>query len=314
MSLEIMKAGPFTSIQDLGRFHYQDQGVNVGGVMDSFSARLANWLVGNDENEAVMEMSMLGPTISFKGPQIIALAGSDLGASLNDQPLLTGRPIYVRSGSVLTFKGPVGGRYGYLAIRSGIDLEKVLGSYATNTRTAFGGFKGRILADGDLLSTRQSATSQDFHWSLPDDQLAGSGREIIRITRGPEWGVLPPGSSLCQDSFIVTTNSDRMGYRLQGQLPLGHKQEMISSGVTFGTIQLPADGLPIVLMADRQTIGGYPRIANVISADLPLLAQALPGEKIFFQEVSVTEAQSILFEKLNRLQILKAALFLKWRG
>lgn len=312
MSLEILQPGLLTSIQDLGRYGHQDQGINVAGVMDRTAASLANGLGGNRANEALIEMTLQGPVIFFQTSQIIALCGADLGATIDGTNVVSCKPLLVKAGSTLRFSGSSLGRYGYLAIKGGLAIPQILGSYSTHLKAGFGGFKGRPLQKGDVIATRESHDHSPGNWAIDTSPVTPGPSSVIRALKGPEWSSLPHSDLLWKTEFSLTQQSDRMGYRLTGLKDLTHQQEIISSAVSFGTVQLPPDGNPIVLMADHQTTGGYPRIAQVITVDLPALAQALPGQKIRFQEVSLKEAQELLYARHAKLEMMQQALRLKW--
>ncbi len=308
MSLEILHPGLFTSVQDLGRWGYQDQGVSVGGAMDRPAAALANVLVGNSEEMAVLEFTVRGPKVRFRSAHLIALTGADLGATLEGVPLMPGRPALARAKAVLDFAGPARGRHGYLAVAGGFVVSPLLGSCSTHLRAGFGGFQGRALQEGDVLKVPKLSVREPGRWWV--EPAAPSA--TLRVVRGPEAAWFSEVSAFLKTAFTLTPQSDRMGFRLQSRAPMYHSRQMVSSAVCYGTVQLPPDGHPIVLMADGQTTGGYPRIAQVITADLPALAQALPGAQLSFREVSANEARDILFAERARLETLKEAIRMKW--
>ncbi|HEU4963171.1 MAG TPA: biotin-dependent carboxyltransferase family protein [Bacilli bacterium] len=324
MTLHVLKPGLLTTVQDLGRHGYQKDGVVVGGAMDAHALRLANLLVGNAEQAAGLEMTLVGATLRFDQAALIALGGGDLTPTVNGQPVPLWRPVYLPADSVLELKAARTGCRAYLAIAGGLDLPPVLGSRSTYLRGGFGGLEGRALQEGDTLqSSTPSPTAQEQMqrlqarlakedlpfatpaWSVSQDLLpAYSSHPIIRVMRGSEFDKFTSASHehFFQTAFRVTPQSDRMGYRLDGgtkqpALQLREPLELISEAVTMGTIQVPAGGDPILLMADRQTTGGYPKIAQVARVDLPLLAQVMPGADVRFVEVSVAKAQELLLRR-----------------
>jgi antagonist of KipI len=314
MSVEIIRAGALTTVQDLGRYGMQRFGVPVGGAMDAYSLRIANALVGNAHDAAALEMTLTGPVLQFGGDTLVALAGGDLGAMIGDKPMPLHRPVWVAGGRRIAFGPRASGARAYLAFAGGIDVPPVLGSRCTYLRAGLGGFDGRALRAGDSLDLlasgerylsqlRDSATfARDGfaapNWSaMVDAHRMMVSPQRIRFVAGRHWPELTPDarSAFETQNFRVGAASDRMGYRLAGVALEGvGRGDIASEAVTFGTIQLPPDGQPIVLMADRQTIGGYPRLGEVASADLPWLAQLQPGDALRFERVTLTEAQRLV--------------------
>jgi antagonist of KipI len=332
MSLSILRPGLLTTVQDLGRYGYQQDGIVVSGAMDATALRVANLLVGNAENAAGLEITLLGPRIRFEADHLIAFTGAHLSPTLNGQPVGLNRPVWVAASTELAFGAPVAGSRAYLAVSGGFDIAPVLGSQATYLRAGFGGLHGRALQAGDvipcngpsptgqrLMKTLAAAAAQ-IGWAAaawtPGPELGPTARSrpIIRAIRGPEYDQFTPESqrAFWQQPFVVTTEADRMGYRLQGPALARHTDiELLSSAVAFGTVQVPAGGQPIVLLADHQTTGGYPRLAQVISADFSALAQVAPGQSIRFAEVSLVEAQALYLAQERRLLALKKAIDFK---
>lgn len=333
MSLIILKPGLLTTIQDLGRFGYQKFGVIASGAMDAFALRVANLLVGNEETAAGLEITIAGPEISFASASLIAICGGDLSPTLNGRPVPLWRTVYAPQGSRLKFGPPKQGCRAYLAVGGGVDVPLEMNSRSTYLRAGIGGFRGRALQTGDCVPLGDASsrslnlmemmayeadpkTGAVSRWSVTPGMLPPySPNPTVRVLEGEERDAFDEESlsRFFSEPYTVMPQSDRMGYRLSGsELRLKAKKEMISSAVTYGTIQVPPDGQPIVLMADRQTTGGYPKIAQVISADLPVLAQVNLGGKVRFRSVSLVEAQNqyllrerairTLREGLNRLQ------------
>ncbi|WP_407830505.1 5-oxoprolinase subunit C family protein [Verminephrobacter eiseniae] len=300
MMIEVLKPGALSSFQDLGRSGYQHQGIPVCGVMDERAHRLACMLVGNGAGEATLEVTLIGPALQFHCPAIIAVCGADLGATIGARALPLARPVAVAAGEQLCFGKRVSGLRAYLAVAGGYALQPVLGSTSTYLRGGFGGAQGRALQKGDWIALRQT---QKTAVPAPKARLPLFPGDIqrppgapLRIVPGREWAAFAPRArqAMSTQTFRVSPRSDRMGYRLEGPaLHLSQPLELASEAVSFGSIQVPPDGLPIVLMADRQTTGGYPRIANLATVDLPLLAQTMAGESLRFEWVTLGQAQRL---------------------
>lgn len=320
--LKILKSGLQTSVQDLGRTGFQKYGVIASGVMDPFAHRLANLLVGNAEQAATLEITLVGPTIEFTEDAVIALCGGDLSPQIDGVTVTMWRMHIINKGSTLTFGKPVIGARSYLAVSGGIDVPEIMGSKSTYLRAGIGGFCGRALKKGDEIPTgsmtqQQSKAFQhnsenDFDWLSPPARYFEE--PVIRMIKGKQFDLFSEASKkrIFNDTFTVSSDSDRMGYRLEGAgLALEHPTELISEAVAFGSVQVPADGNPIVLLADRQTTGGYPKIGQIISVDLPLISQLKQGQKLRFKEISLLDAQQRLIEQEQYIRQLKAAIQLK---
>ncbi|SFH69899.1 biotin-dependent carboxylase uncharacterized domain-containing protein [Tindallia magadiensis] len=309
----VKKPGLLTTVQDSGRHGYQQYGVPVSGVMDDYAYRLANLLVGNEEQEAVLEITMLGPELEFQEDMVIALTGADLAAALEGEKIPLYHTVLVRSGQKLTFKGIQEGCRSYLAIAGGIQVPLVMNSKSTYTRGKMGGYEGRGLKAGDILETGKPKTKLEalLERSLPQAVVDYPQEIKIRVVAGPqEDEFTEEGIKIFYGSrYAVTNECDRMGYRLSGS-EIVHKNggDIISDGIAMGAIQVPGHGMPIVMMADRQTTGGYTKIANVISVDLPKMAQAKPGDQIRFQKVTVEEAQALLKKQEEELDAYRESL------
>lgn len=330
MSLQVMRPGLQTTVQDIGRAGYQQFGIVVSGAMDQFALRVANILVGNDEGTPGLEMTMLGPTLKWQSSRWIALCGGDLQAKIDGVAVPLWRPVFVRQGSVLTMQYAKHGCRAYLAVAGGIDVPPLMGSGSTYTRGQFGGLAGRALQQGDTVAFKSSSTTTDLgrpHGEAEPFYTPSwftsryfppfySNEPVVRIMLGTEFERFTRQSqhALFHNKFIMSHRSDRMGFYLSGH-PLRLKKEckgdMLSSAVTFGTIQVPPAGDPIILMADRQTTGGYPRIGYVATVDLPLLAQLKPTDRVQFIEVSQREAEQLYLQREHDLSMMKAAIQLK---
>ena len=308
MSIVVQKPGILTTIQDSGRSGYRRLGINPNGAMDTVAARIANVLAGNAKSEAVIETHFPACEIQFKSQTSFAIAGADFDSELNGSPIRNWSSATASNGDLLRFKGVRFGARSYVAVAGGLVVDQWLGSSSTNLIAGAGGLNGRPLQTGDSIDTNQAA-HHAMHVAGPSVIPRYSRFPTVRIVVGNEFDFLTATSerSFLNEGFSLTNDCNRMGFRLSGPpLYLLHKREMISAPVTFGTIQLLPDGQLIVLMADHQTAGGYPRIGNVISTDLPLLAQCQPGDGVSFALVTIDEAERLAeqFEKeLNYLSV-----------
>lgn len=336
MSIRILRPGLLTTIQDTGRFGYQQQGVIVSGAMDAFALRIANLLVGNAEDEAALEITLMGPSLRFEADLLISICGGNLSPAVDGNPVPLWRPVYVRSGTTLEFGACRTGARAYLAVSGGFDVPIVMRSRSTYLRAGIGGFEGRALQEGDVLRagvpsapatlymTRLAGRtgSCPFHaadWFVGGELLpVYAPNPSIRVIRGHEFGRFAAESQalFLSGGYQVTPQSDRMGYRLKGpvlKLKESEEGEMLSEAVSFGTVQVPSDGNPIILMADCQTIGGYPKIAQVATVDLPVLAQVKPGETIRFAEISVQEAERLYLKRETDMVMAAKAMALHFK-
>lgn len=298
-SIEVIKPGMLTLVQDLGRYGYQQFGVPVAGAMDQHAAAVGNLLVGNDRSAAVLEMMMLGPELKLGFDGYIALTGADLNPKINGGPVAMWQTLSVKAGDVLSFAGLKTGLRGYLAVSGGIDTPPVMNSRSTYTKAALGGYEGRALKAGDQLPVGAGSSEGALPvLAIPGEHIPvyGASKEV-RVVLGPQDDAFTEaGIQTFLDSvYTVTNECDRMGYRLDGP-SIEHVKggDIISDGIAFGAVQVPGHGKPIVMMADRQTTGGYTKIAGVISVDLPLLAQSKPGDQIRFKKVTLDEAHGLL--------------------
>lgn len=325
MTIKIKHPGLLTTIQDIGRIGSQKYGVIVSGAMDALSLRIANLLVGNDQSEGALEVTLYGTSILFNDDHLIAITGGDLQPTINGQSAPMWRPIYVKKGSTLKFHTAITGCRAYVSISGGIKVPKLLGSKSTYLKAQLGGYKGRALQSGDVLNCGKITNigqafmeqSQVDHvgWSVQyHSWLTFHQKQPIRVLKGSEYERFDDQS---KDNFInkpykITTQADRMGYHLTGEkLSLSEPFELLSETVTYGTIQIPSTGLPIILMADRQTTGGYPKIGQVITADLPKLAQMQPHHVITFNIVTLEEAEQALLKQEQMIEKLTLGIICK---
>jgi len=311
--IEVIKPGWLTTVQDLGRYGFQQYGVPVSGVMDRFATIVGNRLVGNQDQAAVLECTLKGPELLFQQATVIAITGADLSPTIDDQRVPLWERINIPRGGRLRFGSQRSGSRAYLAIAGGIDVPMVLGSRSTHYSSATGGLQGRPLQPGDMLPTGQPAESTG-HLSktpLPDRLRPHYDRSVtLRVILGPQQDCFSKDAlrNLTGSSYTISPQSDRMGYRLTGpKIDRAGSDRFISDGTAIGTVQVPSDRQPILLMADRQTTGGYPKIAVVISADLPLAAQLMPGDAIRFSTCTVAEAQAILRQHYSLLDAVLPA-------
>lgn len=341
--LRVASAGVCASVQDLGRWHFQRYGVGVGGAMDPDAHCLANALVGNDFTTATIEVAWYGFAFSFTRPALIATTGADLQPTVGGERFPTDRPVLLRENQTVQFMHAKSGCFAYLSVAGGFDTPMILGGRATHVRAAIGGMDGRLLQTSDLIpvgsasplgdavaaSLRRTAARGDWsgdetheaditqkwlgaNWFV-DASLRNEPRDTttIEVIRGRHFHWLTESSRkrLWESEFTVSQASDRMGYRLDGsELQFENAAEVPSAGIARGTIQLPAGGSPIVLMADAATTGGYPNIAHVAAVDWGKLAQTQPGQSIRFKEIELETAQCRLRDRANRLRQIERAI------
>ena len=323
MTIEVLRPGVLSTLQDLGRYGYQRYGVVVDGAMDEMSHRVANLLVGNDEAEATLELTLQGPELRFERDTLIAIAGADMAAQAAGRSVPTHRPVWVGAATRLAFGAARSGCRTYLSVAGGFAVAPVLGSRSTYLPGAMGGHEGRSLRKGDVLrigdidGDRYAALRKQLATAHPGFSAARwfvaaptdlDALAPIRVAPGRHWKAFSAANrrSFLGSAFRIGAQSNRMGYRLDGpNIVRARRLESISEAISFGTVQVPPDGQPIVLMADRQTTGGYPKIAEVIGADLPRLAQRRPGEVVRFEQIGLDEAQALLLEREAALRGLR---------
>jgi antagonist of KipI len=300
-SLVVLKPGMLTTVQDLGRWGLQDSGVPVAGPMDDYSHRLANRLVGNADEAATLEVTLIGPDLQADGDVTCGVAGADFPIAVDGVPVPRGRPWTMKGGARLSFGIRRRGARAYLAVAGGFEVPPTFGSRATHLLSGMGPFNGRALAAGDRLSIGSGGAATSGAGPplpLPD------GGARVRVVWGPQddYFTAEARAALMTSRYVITPQSNRQGYRLQGTA-LSHagSADILSDATPVGSMQVPASGQPILLMADRQTTGGYPKIATVITADLPLAGQLAPGDWIEFAECSLGDAQRALVELEQRL-------------
>lgn len=314
MGLVVKKPGVITTIQDNGRFGYQGSGFSTNGVMDHRAYTIANLLVENEPNAPALEFALAGPTVRFTTNTFIAITGGDFSPTLDGEPVPRYAAIMVHRGSILRFKASRTGCYGYLAIAGGsVRVPEVMGSRSTNLKCEFGGWRGRPLVVGDYLPFATKGV--DFlpnlgsHRIDGDDAFYGFDQDeiVVRVVPGPQEDMFTDAGveTFYSQAFATTAKSDRMGYRLEGpEIETKHGSDIISDGIAFGAVQVPSHGRPIIMLADRQTTGGYAKIGTIATADIPKLVQRPPGKKVRFERVSVQEAQALLREEAQQFDML----------
>jgi antagonist of KipI len=323
MSIQIASKGWLSTVQDLGRPGYAQYGINRSGAMDPLALQTANALLGNSAQTAALEMCFPAPTLHFLKPALIALGGADFGVHSNDRTLPRYTPIWVDAGTELQFQHKYWGQYAYLSVQGGLDIVPWLNSQSTNLKAQSGGWQGRALQKGDVIPLQKTFLEQGgqglkiakFHTQV--DRFYAQ-QDPIRFLPGQHYAQLLPDSreQMFTQSWRIGNASDRMGYRLEGEaLALSTQESLLSAGLTRGSIQLPPNGQPIVLMADHQTTGGYPQLGQVIQADWPRLAQLGPGDRFQLQVSGMQEAVELYraeLEFLARLRVGSAYSLAAW--
>jgi len=307
VAITVIRAGMLTTVQDLGRPGHRAAGVPPGGAMDAFALRLVNLLVGNAEKAAGLEFTLVGPELEFTVETTVALGGAEFGGIPRWQP------IRMQAGERLQLGAACTGCRGYLAIAGGLEVPPILGGRGTYLRAAFGGHDGRALRNGDRLRAAEVARQVVGRWRIDEQILpAYSSAPIVRVVAGAQANEFDAAG--LDVEFKVSPKSDRMGVRLIGPALVRHTaMELVSAPTVPGTVQVPPDGQPIALMADAQTLGGYPQIAHAITVDLPLLAQARPGNTVRFRRVTLETAHRLLNAREHAVALLREGLLGKLR-
>ncbi len=308
MAILIKDPGLATTVQDRGCYGHSHLGVSPAGAADSLSFRIANLLVGNDENAPALEMTLIGATLQFEESMIIAVRGAGCSIEVDDRPVACARAIDIDAGSVVKVGRMTAGARVYLAVQGGIDVPLIMGSASTHLGAKFGGFEGRLLRKGDRLPVRNSIglgpgamQSRTLPRAKCDDHTT------LRVTRGSQhdWFDAEAFAILLSSPFSVTDQSGRSGLRLRGSaIHPRNASQLLTDGVPLGAIQIPPDGQPIILFVDQQTTGGYPKIANVIAADMHLVGQLRARDTVRFTEVSIEQAVASLRDQSLWLQNL----------
>ena len=301
-ALTVIRPGMLTTVQDLGRWGHQSEGVPVGGPMDSYSHRYANIVVGNPDNAAALEVTLLGPELQADTDTQCAVSGARFDLAMNGSPVAMNVAFTIPAGGRLRFGNRLAGTRATLAVRGGFDLPATFGSRSTSLVSRMGPFGGRALVAGDVLPVGLAPPHLAGGRGQPLPMPKGGCR--LRVVMGPHDAMFTPAAreTLLTSRFIVTPQSNRMGYRLEGPV-LAHRSsaDILSDATPIGSLQVPASGQPILLMADRQTTGGYPKIATVIAADLPYAGQLAPADWIEFAAVGRAAAVEALKQQEARL-------------
>lgn len=325
MNITVLSPGLLTTIQDNGRYGYQKYGVIVSGSMDIYSMQLANIVVGNCKNEGVLEITMMGPSLKISGGNLISIMGADLSPTIDGEKIPLGRPIYLNKDSILKFGRCVYGCRCYLSVAGGFNVPIFMGSKSTYLRAKIGGKEGRALKKNDVFEIgerkelslniieklKKIGGNKNFtaaKWYVRNFDINNSDGVVIRVFEDKQFNNLKEDSvkKFFNSWFSIDNRSDRMGYRLSGnKIEFKKDIEMISGEVSFGTIQIPPDGNPIILLADRATAGGYPKIAHVSYADIPKLVQLKPSDRVRFKKITLKEAENLYFEKEKYIKELK---------
>ncbi len=295
--IEVLEPGLFSTVQDLGREGFGPLGVSPSGAADAISLRLGNRLAGNAEGAAALEMTLLGGTFAFSEGADIALAGSDFGATLEGKPVEMWASFEAKPGQVLRMGLTRSRARCYLCVRGGIEVELFLGSAATHILSGLGGHEGRALRKRDVLRIGEASGVARKRRLSASALKELHPRKVLRVTPGPQSDWFPESAQkiFYESTYRVAEESNRMGIRLQGAaIPAPASGEMISEGVALGAVQVPEGGLPIILFVEQQTTGGYPKIANVISADFHSLGQLRPRDEIRFEQVDWKTARALL--------------------
>src|SRR5205085_9262116 len=323
MNATAIRAGFLTSVQDLGRTGFREFGVSLGGALDTHALRVANLLAGNDESAAGLELTFGGLRLRFAGDRIVVWGGGDFNARVGSTSVAAGHPALVRGGEEFSFESPTCGCRAWLAISGGIDVPVVLGSRSGDLRAGFGGVKGRPIRDGEEFPLGENSARSGVlidklrgekigRWKPPHDWSSTARRTpALRYVRGADSHRFLESAlqSLNNENFFVSPDSDRMGIRLDGpHLERREDVDLLSEAVAPGTVQVPPSGKPILLLNDCQTIGGYPKIAHVITVDLPTATQLCPSDRVRFAEVSIADAHALLLERERNLEQFRRGL------
>lgn len=317
MRLSVTKPGMLTSVQDLGRWGYQASGVPVAGAMDLPALRIGNVMLGNDENAAALEVTLMGPELAVSGDGLAAFAGAELGFSVNGKEIGSWKAVTLKDGDVISFKGQKGrGCRGYLCFAGGVDVPVVMGSRSTYTRAKIGGYEGRALKVGDTLSICGGAPlwKKTGGFSVPcelrPDYDPARPLQIIMGLQSDsftEAGV----KTLFESEYTISTESDRMGCRMEGP-KVEHKEagaDIVSDGIPLGTVQIPGHGMPIAMLADRQTTGGYTKIGVLTQMSIQALVQRMPGMKVRFEKTTTESAVCELLKLKENIEKIRQLRF-----
>lgn len=305
--IEVLRPGLSTSVQDLGRNGYQQFGMVVAGAADTFALQIGNILVGNKRGAAGIEVVLMGPKLKFLKDTVIAICGANLSPDIDGNPIPLWKSYVVYEGQILSFGRPVTGSYAYIAVSGGIQTPEIMGSRSTYTKARIGGLNGQFLVKGDVLPAGEPILNNSGRQLQPNLVPDYDKPRKIRVILGPDDKAFTSEGirTFLTGTYKKTPQTDRMGTRLSGP-EIAHEGEadIISDAIFPGTIQVPANGQPIILLADRQPTGGYTRIATVISEDIPRVAQIQPGKELAFEAVSLELAQRLYLRREKLLKLL----------
>ena len=305
MSIYVLQGGLQSTVQDLGRNGYAHYGISASGAADAVSLRIGNLLVGNPEDYSGLEMTLIGGEYQFNKEAFIALSGSEFHVNLDGEPFPFQQGVYIRKGQILHIGGTKKGARCYLCVRGGFDIPKYLSGVTTHIMSGLGGFKGRSIEKGDELKI---GSMKKVSQPIVIKESHEINSSIIRISRGLQYYLYDENawSSFISQSYTVSEKSRRMGVRLKGNPIQSNKEnEILTEGIPLGAIQVPGGGDPIISFVEHQTTGGYPKIANVITADLCKVGQLKPGDSFTFQLVSIEEAERLRLAQESFIQSLK---------
>ena len=328
MGIVFNKGGLLTTVQDYGRMGHQQQGFHVCGVMDRHSYWVANLLVDNTDKEAVIEFTVMGPTLYFTTDTVIAITGGDFNPRINGESIPMYQAVEVHKGDELETDFCKSGTWGYIAFAGGLDVPVVMGSRSTDLKCRLGGLEGRKIQDGDKIEFHTEVKTLPMMKERKIEKV-DFGEEVVplRVTMGPQDDYFTEAgiNTFLNENFQITHECDRMGYRLDGPV-IEHNElgaDIVSDGIAKGAIQVTGKGQPIIMLSDRQTTGGYTKIANVISVDIPKLVQCKYPQKVCFNAIDVETAQRLYLMERERLKLLNdrftkkhllARLFNHWKN
>jgi antagonist of KipI len=309
----VIKPGLLTTVQDLGRKGYQKYGLSVSGAVDYYAHRIANILVGNQDNAATLEVTMIGPTLKVLETRKIAITGADLTPYVNNSPVPLWRSFTVSEGDILSFQGYRSGCRAYIAVAGGLDVEETLGSKSTDLISEIGGHHGRRLIKGDTITANAVHTNKIcLSRRLSTELIPTYTKHVrVRIILGPQDDAFTAKGieTFLSSEYTVTKDSNRMGCRLEGPT-IEHKNgaDILSEGMFMGAIQVPQNGQPILFLSGRPSVGGYTKIGGVITVDLPKVAQLKPNDRVSFEKVTLDEAHELLYKQENIFKLLQASI------
>ena len=307
MAMHVIFPGPRTTIQDKGRLGYQNSGFAPNGFMDRVASQMANVLVDNEDSEAVVEFCLIGPILRFDEMVNLAVCGGDFGIEVNGKLYPANKAVRVPAGTTVKITTGKVGLYGSLAVGGGLDIPLVMGSRSTNLRCGIGGYKGRMLMAGDVIGLRNPENGKrDLSWRWVPERLLVApddpGITSVRVIPGPQEDMFTEKGirTFYESEYVISSHSDRMGYRLNGpSVETIAGWDILTDGIVNGSVQISGTGEPIVMMADRQTTGGYAKIASIINVDIPLFAQLRPGQVVRFERCMIQEAQQLVRERVR---------------